>query len=310
MSHISTSHKEAQKGNVHSLRQTLHRKTTEEALLDAWNGKAPQNPHNDPELLKAEALIANDMFNHYIRPNLRRAIGAPHYVTGPEKNIGRAMIKKNGKAGDNCDWARHSNLLNNLGMAALTSDMLSNRGVLTLRTTENLLIDLFIVDADNTFIKEDPKKLGLRMINTKFLIPIVIKDGVETYHILELRSYLASSEDAYQKSEAEYQKYRSAFSLKSSYDRALTLISPTDGAAQKRLRLAWSQAETNAENALLRRTKLNMQDAERNGANALLGYVPRPPSSNASWSLMTYDEYMLKVYTEKDFPLSYAPRQA
>ena len=281
--HISAIHTEAQQGNVHSLHQNLPRKTIEEALYDAWMGNPPQNPHNDPELLKAEALIANSIFDQYVRPTLRTAIGAPHYIEGPAKDVSRAKIKK-GRLGDNCDWARHSNLLNNMRMVALTSDMLSNRGVLTLKTTENLPINLYIVDTDNTFISEDPKKLGLRMINTKFLIPITLRGGEESYHILELRSYLAASDATYQES----------FSL------AISRASPFDGAVQKRLRVSWGQANATAENALLKRTELNQQDAERNGANALFGYTPLPPAPHAKWSFMTYETYMERAYASKN----------
>ncbi len=307
--HISSKHNQAQKGNVHSLHQNLPRKSIEEALHDAWLGKPPQNPHNDPELLKAEALIANSIFDQYVRPTLRIAIGAPHYIEGPVKDVSRAITKK-GRPGDNCDWARHSNLLNNMRMVALTSDMLSKRGVLTLKTTENLPINLYIVDTDNTFIAEDPKKLGLRMINTKFLIPIRIKDGEESYHILELRSYLATSEATYHASEEAYKAYRDATSLSQSYLLAISQASPSDGAVQKRLTLHWAQANATAENALLKRTDLNKQDAERNGANALFGYTPRPPAPHAKWSLMTYETYMAKAYSNKDGFSSPAPIHA
>jgi hypothetical protein len=306
---ISAIHTEAKQGNVHSLHQNLPRKSIEEALYDAWMGKPPQNPHNDPELLKAEALIANSIFDQYVRHSLRIAIGAPHYIEGPAKDVGRAITKK-GRPGDNCDWARHSNLLNNMRMVALASDMLSKRGVVTLKTTENLPINLYIVDTDNTFIAEDPKKLGLRMINTKFLIPITLRGGEETYHILELRSYLAASEATYQASEEAYKTYRDATSLSTSYALALSQVSPFDGAVQKRLALSWAQANTNAENALLKRTILNQQDAERNGANALFGHTPLPPAPNAKWSLMTYETYMARAYANKDDYSTPAPIHA
>lgn len=270
MSQLTLGHRNIS-GNILQLRENLPRKTIEEALHNAAMGKPPQNPHNDPEILKAEACLANDVFNAYMRPALRMAIGAPHYIEGPEKKIERAA-KKKAAFGDNCDWARHSNLLKDMNSARIASDILSERGVLTLKDPAGLPINIYIVDTDNTFIEPSKKKPGLRMMNTKFLIPIPLKDGESTYHVLELRSYLAKSAESYERSEEEYKKFREADSFANAF--SLAAQTTSDENSVKRLTKDFNKARAEATTHLALRTEINERDAEKNGANILIGYTP------------------------------------
>ena len=298
MGRLSKAHRAAspdESKKIQQLREELPRRTIEQALRDAAAGLSPRNPHNDPEILKAEALIANDIFNAHLRPTLRIAIGAPHYIEGPEKAISRAAKKKGGVYGDNCDWARHSNLLKDMGMIEKASDLLSQRGVLTLRGPGNLPLEFYLVDVDNTYIENVAKKPGLRMMNTKILVPIPLKDDKYTYHILELRSYLAASQPAMDASEEEYKEYRTAYDLaKAFYAASETARDPH---TIKRLNIEYKRAANNAAAHLAERTRICLEDAEEHGANSLLGYKPNIDASLPKGaSFTTFESYLDKKY--------------
>lgn len=272
---------------IHQL--PLNRRTIVDALHDATEGSKPRNPHSDPDKLKAEALIANAVFDEYIRPALRTAIGAPHYIEGPEKDVLRAKTKK-GDLARNCDWARHANLLNNMSMAKTATDMLSRRGVLRLNSpSTGHPIDLVIVDADNTFINDDPNKPGLRMIDTKILVPIDLASGEQTYHILELRTYLAASVPQYEKSEIAYKQYREKSCLVQAFERAIT--ETTDAALQTSLSKAESRAANKASAAKDLRDRINIEDSNRNDANTLIGYYPLM-TEGKGWKLMSFNQWL------------------
>ncbi len=272
--------------NVQSL--PLRRRSIEDALMAAARGEPPVQPHADTKLLQAEAALAREVFMQVIKPALRAALHAPQYKVGPEKDVGR-VLKKKGSPDENCDWARFANLVNNMDMAKTSSDMLSRRGLLTLVGVDGQQVNIYIVDSDNTFTNPSKKKPGLRNIDTKMLVSLTLKNGEETYHILEMHTILAASADAFRQSHKKYEIYRQQDDYAKTFARAVTLTN--DGECLRSMFKRAASARRKADEALEARTHINLADEQRNSTHTLTGYVPTK-NSGKGWSFTSFDELM------------------
>lgn len=272
--------------NVQSL--PLRRRSIEDALMAAARGDAPVQPHADTKLLQAEAALAREVFMEVIKPALRAVLHAPQYKVGPDKDVGRVLRKK-GSPDENCDWARFANLVNNMDMAKQSTDMLSRRGLLTLNGVAGQTVNVYIVDADNTFTTPSEKKPGLRNLDTKMLIGLTLPNGEQTYHVLEMHTILAASAEAFKASHKKFEIFRREDALAKTFERAATLTNDTEYLRGIFKRAA--SARRKADEALDARTLINLADEQRNGTHTLTGYVPTK-NSGKGWSFTSFDELM------------------
>lgn len=272
--------------NVQSL--PLRRRSIEDALIAAARGEPPVQPHADTKLLQAEAALAREVFTQVIKPALRATLHAPQYKAGPEKDVGRVLRKK-GSPDENCDWARFANLVNNMDMVKQSSDMLSRRGLLTLHGTGGQTVNIYIVDADNTFTTPSKKKPGLRNLDTKILVGLTLANGEQTYHVLEMHTILAASAEAFKSSHAKFEIFRREDALARTFEKAATLTS--DAEYLRGIFKRGASARRKADEALEARTQINLADEQRNGTGALTDYVPTK-NSGKGWTFTSFEKLM------------------
>jgi len=182
-------------------RAALPRMTLAQMFNKVANGEEPQQPLANGRALLADAELAADVMKQ-VGTALAEMTGGT-YLRGPAKDLERAEAKAKIKnktseraidLSYNYDYARFCIPLRNNNQIRHAIDIFHSPG--TIRLANGL--KLHVLDVDNTFIKENPKKPGLRNLDLKIAVPITLKDGTDSYHIVELQFRNKGAEKAYE----------------------------------------------------------------------------------------------------------------
>lgn len=265
---------------------TKHATPARRALSDVFAaaaaGAPPRQPHNNGDLLIAEAFIAQETLKKIGKLVNSELNGI--FEIGPEKDLARAKAKTKDR-GDlalNCDFSRARVLLRDVEQIKKAIDLFGKAGPTQLGK-DNKALNLHIVDVDNTFSRPSPKKPGLCNLDVKIVLPITLETGEESYHICEIQFLHKGTKAIYKKSHEIYEEARSELIRRQYIENAMDMAGCPETA--KNLEKRWHKADKLYSELMQKREDLNTGIAEKLGLNALRGYQPgdkgaQPASAN------------------------------
>ncbi len=284
----------------------------------------PRQPHDCLNELVTESHIARTIFDRQILPLLTDFLSARRPVLGPEKNPGRVEDKVASKLkiapaqldsykasgeihfGMNCDFSRSMQPVGTMNFIQRASDAFQGRGMLTLsRNDGSSPIQIYILDVENGFIKEVSHKPNLMRINLKLAVPIILKNGTETFHVLEHKILLKASLQNEKDGCAAWAEYRELEKLEGHLEAAFNRASQ-DSPESNDLLTKWVQVTERAAESAQRRAVINARDFQIAGITSLVGYKPdteksgvvRRDLSDISWAFIPLDEVISQMSTQ------------
>jgi hypothetical protein len=269
---------------------TPARRSLSEVFAAAAAGAPPRQPHNDGNLLIAEAFIAQETLKKIGRLVNSDLNGI--FEIGPEKDLARAKAKtrERGDLALNCDFSRARVLLRDVEQIKKAIDLFGQPGPTTLGKGDKG-IALNVVDVDNTFSRPSPKKPGLCNLDVKIALPITLDNGEESYHICEIQFLHKGTKAVYKKSHEIYEEARSELIRRQYIENAMDLAGCPETA--KSLEKRWYKADKLYGELMQKREDLNTGIAEKLGLNALRGY--QPCNKNTAKSLQCNMEKVYEV---------------
>lgn len=280
----------------------------------------PRQPHDDVNELLAESHIARAVFDKQVLPLLTDILSANRQTIGPAKKADRAETKVAGKLqidqelidsyktsgkihfGLNCDYTRSMQTVGMMGFIQRSSDIFQGRGIVTInKEGGSKPINIVILDVENGFIEEPSHKPNLMRINLKLAIPIELKDGTQTFHVLEHKILLKASLQNEKDGCVAWSELRAlnerASQLGIAFDRAaadsdeaLTLLNEFDRVS--------SLQDKSAD----RRAEINARDYRIKGIDALIGYTPESQSGSVrglSWTFTPLKDVVAQLKAEQ-----------
>jgi hypothetical protein len=266
------------------------RRSLSEAFAAAAAGAPPRQPHNDGDLLIAEAFIAQETLKKIGRLVNSDLHGI--FEIGPEKDLARAKAKtkERGDLALNCDFSRARVLLRDVEQIKKAIDLFGQTGLTRLGKGDKA-IEVNIVDVDNTFSRPSPKKPGLCNLDVKIALPITLDTGEESYHICEVQFLHKGTKATYKKSHEIYEEARSELIRRQFIENAMDMAGCPETA--KNLEKRWHKADKLYNELMQKREDLNTGIAEKLGLNALRGY--QPCNTNTAKSLQCSTERVYEV---------------
>lgn len=281
----------------------------------------PRQPHDDVNELLAESHIARAVFDRQVLPLLTDVLSAQRPVLGPVKNPDRAEAKVAGKLqidqelidsyrasgkihfGWNCDYTRSMQTVGMMQFIQRASDIFQGRGIVSISKADGSKpVNIVILDVENGFIEEPGHKPNLMRINLKLAIPIELKDGTQTFHVLEHKILLKASLQNEKDGCAAWSELRAltekASQLSIAFDRAAT-----DSDEASTLLQEFEEVSSLQDKWADKRAEINARDYRIKGIDALMGYTSASQSGSVrgiSWTFTPLEDVVAQLKAEQN----------
>lgn len=280
----------------------------------------PRQPHDDVNELLAESHIARAVFDKQILPLLTNILSAQRPVIGPAKKTDRAEAKVAGKLqidqelidsyrasgqihyGLNCDYTRSMQTVGIMHFIQRASDIFQGRGIVTIDKADGSKpINIVILDVENGFIEELGHKPNLMRINLKLAIPIELKDGTQTFHVLEHKILLKASLQNEKEGCAAWSELRAlnerVSQLGIAFDRAAANSDEASTLLQE-----FGDVSSLQDKWVDKRAEINARDYKIKGIDALIGYTSKSKSGSVrgiSWTFTPLEDVVAQLKAEQ-----------
>lgn len=280
----------------------------------------PRQPHDSFDGLVTEAHIAEKVFDTQILPALTAILSARRAQHGPEKKYERVKDKVAKKVGieqarldeykasgrihfgQNCDYTRSMQTVGTMTFIQRATDMFQERGIVTINKGDGSKpLNIVVLDVENGFVEEVGHKPNLMRINLKLAVPISLKDGTETFHVLEHKIFLKASLKNEMDGTAVWQECRELDKREQRLTDAFCSAA-SNSPESKALLTEFEQVSAQKTEASKRRAEINARDFKIKGIGALIGYTPESKTGSVrgmSWTFTPLDEVVVQMAAQK-----------